>query len=383
MKHLIRILLFGLIPTLSFSQIDLERRLTKRVVDCEDIAMNCSELFVQFIESNQLDSAEIVLDFWEGNCGVREPVNRGRILLSMITSELTETLYDSTVFQDIDNFITRTEFSKRSDYRENYEYYAPYYGFIPLNSYYDRKTKEIAKRTKNHDNDLERLFSLLYAEKVDEFYYQLQDSVYEDYIVRKEYDKEIKELKKLPDGHFDISLGAFVPTSNADLLGVHPTLGFSGGIKFKKITYDLTIDMRFGSTKNEYTVLRPDTFTTDYFFGAYFGIDLSYDLLRYKRSELLLLAGVGMDGFDTEFTNSDTRRAVSVFSGNLNGGLMYRCYYNDKNYIGISYQYNLVDYNSDKIVDDLTGNFHSIAISFGGLSNPIKQEGFKRLRYLE
>ena len=51
-----------------------------------------------------------------------------------------------------------------------------------------------------------------------------------------------------------------------------------------------------------------------------------------------------------------------------------------KQYIGISYQYKIVNYNSDKIVDDLTGNFHSIAISFGGVNNQKKQRRAKKIK---
>ena len=382
MKKLFNILIFLLLPILLFGQIDLEKRLTKKVVYCNDIAINSSDLFIQYIKSNQFDSARIVVDFWEKNCDLSEPILRAKILLEILSSELNESTYDSTILENVINFITRLDFSKLSNYRENYEYYAPYFGFVPLNSDYDRSTKEIAQEIKNFDNDLELLYSLLYSEKIDEFYHKLQESEYENYTIRMNYDKQIHELKKLPDGHYDISIGAFIPTSKASLLGFHPTLGISGGLKFKKITYDFTMDMRFGSTRDKYQVIKSDTLITDYYFGAYFGFDISYDILRYKKSELLLLGGIGFDGFDTELTSSDNGAVVSVLSANLNGGLMYRWYYNNENYIGICYQYNFVNYNSDKIVNDLTGNFHSIALSFGGVNNREKREGLKQLRYI-
>ncbi len=242
-----------------------------------------------------------------------------------------------------------------------------------------RLSKQVSQST-DFDNDLELPFSLLDSEQIDAFYHKLLEPEFKDYTIRKANNKEVTEL---PKGHFDISLGTFIPTSKAKSLGSHPTLGISGGLKYNRLTYGLTLDMRFGPTKEKYQVLKRDTLTTDYYFGVYFGMDVSYDLIRYKNNELLLLAGFGYDGFDTEFTGPSDDPMVTISSYNLNGGLMYRCYYNDKNYIGISYQYNLVDYNSDKIIENLTGNFHSISISFGGVNNARKRPRLKELRFLE
>lgn len=382
MKNQLLILILFIIPCSTFCQNDLETRLTQRVIGCSDIAKNSAELFIQYIQTHDLDSAAAVLDFWAKHCTMREPLLRAQILLSILSSELSEEIYDSTILDYVDTFIVRIRLSKEPNYKTIYEYHERYFGYIPLNSSFDTYTKEIAESITDFDNNLEMLFSLLLSEKIDEFYFTLQDSTYSKYRIRHEYDTRIQKLKKMRDKHFNISLGLTIPTSNAELLGIHPTFGVSSGIKHARITYNLSMDFRFGPTKETYQVIKiSDTISSNYYFGAYIGFDGSFDIFRLKKNELLLLAGIGIDGFDTEFKSSNTDPIVSVFSPNFNTGLQYRWYYNGKNYLGIQYKYNIVNYNSKHIMNDLTGNFHSVAISFGSVYNHIKSEELEKLQY--
>jgi len=385
MKKLFYLFIFGILPYIAIGQIDVESRLTAKVIDCEDIAINSSELFIEYVTSNQYDSAKIVLDFWHEKCGMSEPLLRGEIFLEIISSALTENQYDSTIFDFIEKSALRNEYSKKPNAKEIYEYNKYYFGYVPLNSNFDIFIKEFAAKFETFDNDLEQLFCLLLADKIDDFYIKIQESSYINYLVRKEYDKEILRLKRFADTHFDVAIGLFSPTKNlSNIIGNHPTLKLSYGFKFNKLTFGSAIEMRFGKAKSNYMILKPDTVITNFYFGIYLGIEASYDLFRYKKSELLLLGGFGYEGFDTELSNynSDPNDYVSVNSLNLNGGLMYRWYFKDYLYIGATYRFNLINYNSDKVVNDLTGYYHTFSLSFGILKNQSKRDSLKRLRYL-
>lgn len=376
------ICLFCFISFFSNGQNNLEQRLTKKAVNCQDIALNSVELYLDYVNSSNYDSAHFVLEFWESNCGIKEPIVRAKIILNMLSGKMTEEVYDSTVFVYIDNFITRYYISQQDNYQNSFENYAPFYGYIPLKSNFDSTTAAIARQINTNNNNLEELFKLLYGHDIDGFYYKLQEPEYEKLIVRNEYDKKIKKSLKLPDGHFDVSLGLFKPTNTNNLVGNHPTLGLSGGLRYKRITYDLMFDMRFGNTKSSYQVVNPDTIRSNYFFGGYFGFDVSYDILNYKRNELSLLGGIGVDGFDTEFSNLNNNEPFSIGVLNFNGGLMYKRYINSKNYIGFSYKYNIVDYSSSKILGDLSGNYHTFRVSFGIMNNSLKRKTLNELRYM-
>ena len=179
--------------------------------------------------------------------------------------------------------------------------------------------------------------------------------------------------------HYSFSIGTFIPTNNAKLIGIKPTFGGSFGLKHKQMSYDLSFDVRFGKTKNEYQLANGNM--TDHYLGGYVGIDVARDIWTNNKSQILIFGGVGLDVFEIvpgvyrdptfleEILFGDDRITIeeskNIFSPNFNFGIMYRFYYNKKNYFGIRYKYNVVNYNSNKIFTDVTGNYHSITINFG------------------
>jgi len=202
---------------------------------------------------------------------------------------------------------------------------------------------------------------------------------------------------KIPDGnaindtirktyfHYDVFIGTFIPTQKAKLIGVKPVLGVSFGFSSGKTTYDLTAEIRFGETKNTYELANSDI--TNHYTGGYYGIDIIRDIWTNKKNQILLFGGAGLDLFEidpAEYRNPNfleyifygeeeikTKDSRNIFSLNLNFGLMCRFYNKKKNYYAIRYRYNVVDYNSSKILTDVTGNFHSITFSFGGISKDL------------
>ena len=196
--------------------------------------------------------------------------------------------------------------------------------------------------------------------------------------------KAVKDSIKRTILHVDLGLGSFIPTNKAKLIGPKPTFIISFGIIQNQMTYDLTIATRFGRTKEEYQPINSDM--TDHYLGGYIGIDILRDIWSNNRNQLLLTGGFGMDLFEFEpatYTYRDSsflevlllnyetserivdKESKNIFSPNINFGLMYRYYLSRKNYLGVRYRYNIVDYNSRKIITDLTGNFHSVTIHFG------------------
>lgn len=208
----------------------------------------------------------------------------------------------------------------------------------------------------------------------------------EELFTEPKSETNLQELKSFNDSikktifHWDVSIGTFIPTNKAKFLGVKPTFGASVGFIHKRMTYDFTFDIRFGKTKNKYQLA--DGSITDHYFGGYVGIDVLRDIWNNNKNQILLLGGIGLDVFEIEpgvyddptfletllfgYQTITIEEATNIYSPNINFGLMYRFYFNNKNYFGIRYKYNIVDYNSRKIHTDVTGNFHSITLNFGG-----------------
>ncbi len=189
-------------------------------------------------------------------------------------------------------------------------------------------------------------------------------------------------IKKAYYGHADVFIGTFMPNQKAKLIGVKPAVGLSIGLQYERMTYDLTMELRFGKTKNKYQLANSDM--TNHYFGGYFGIEIMRDIWTNKKNQILLFGGTGVDLFvivPAEYRNPNFLEYIlfeddeilikedrSIYSANFNFGLMYRFYHKEKNYFGVKYRYNFVDYNSDKILTDITGNYHSVMLSFGYVS---------------
>ena len=72
---------FGL--SLYGQKIDPEALMTKRIITCPDILYNASYLIPGYYEKGSIDTLNSVLDFWEQNCGITEPITRCRILIAL------------------------------------------------------------------------------------------------------------------------------------------------------------------------------------------------------------------------------------------------------------------------------------------------------------
>ncbi len=373
------------------AQRSLEERLTSKVIDCQDIAGNSAVAFVDYINRDYLDSAKLVIDFWEAKCGLSEPVLRSKILWTIIATELTEEIYGTGMMEYIYKYMDRVESSGGNDFRTMYDMGAVFYGYVPLNSYFDRATVEIAKNIAVFDNDLEKLYSLLYSDNFDEFFSTLQKPEYAHYLVRYAYDTEISSIRKQFSLHFSVFSGAYVPTGNATIIGTHPEFGFSFGAEKNKLTYDLRIAFRWGSTDEPYHVHLSyyDTIPTTYYFGGFIGFDVFYELTGTDRNKLLLLGGIAIDGFDTQpYDNYYYSNNYSVLAFNTNLGAMYRFFLRQGTYIFLSYRYNFVNYNKSihfddygGIYEDISGNWHSLNIGIGWVGNKMKSDAMKRLGY--
>jgi len=364
-----------------FAQGDLVSRLSKNVIDCSDVSQNSAELFVAFLQEQQYDSAAFVLDFWESYCGMREPLQRARILLSILDSELSEAVYDTSIMKFIELYKFRLDLEAGVSKPECIEYYAPFLCYIPPASHFDNAIRDLASGIEDFDNELERLFSLLYAEKIDSFYYTIQEPVYEPYLVRSLYDREVEKLLKLPEGHVAIGPALFVPTGNMKTLGLHPEIDMSFGFTFSRFTVDAIFNIRFEKTAFPYQILKLGSImTTDYFLGGLYGLELQYELVGTPKHKVYLSAGAGLDGFDTGYWSTDYN-IISVTNANINFGLQYRWYYNQKNYLGLCYHYNLVNYSIPELITDLSGNYHTFSLNFGITDNIPKRNGLKELNY--
>lgn len=383
MKNILWLLFIFIIPALRAQDFD---RLMTRQFDCNDVSPTCALLFVKYLKENKTDSAGRLLNYWENKCGNREPVQRARIILALQTGAYHDSMLNRGILSVVINYQNRLRAGIEND-GYTYDYYRPYYGYIPVNQEFDKFTAKTAKKLKLRytEGSIERLFADFYSDEPDSIFARIQSVRYSNSRLYQEYYNEIDTWLNKPEFHISFTTGIWIPTGGISGFGPHPELGFQMGVKNKKLNYDLTICFKFGNTARPYYARRVkvnDTLVqTSHFLGGYIGLDFGYDVLVKHRHELQLQAGLGLDGFDVfdkdSYYYSD---AASVMTYNFNFGAEHRFYFSGSFYLGLQVKYNIVDYSINQIVD-FTGNPFTVRLIFGGFGNVAKAGRLETLKY--
>lgn len=364
---------------------DFDSRMIKRQLDCSDISVNCTQLFEEYYSSNKMDSATELLSYWQSKCGVREPLQRCKILLAIKQNCLSDSLLKDNLFYYLFNYKNRMSIIKYRD-MESYDNNKAYYGYISPGQDFDTFTKSAFLNLKDHysPEKIDYLLCEFYSTNSDTLLVKLQSEMYKNSILAKEYDLIVSRYVNLPEYHVGWISGAWIPTGKIKSLGVHPDLGFMTGIKYKKMSYDMTMTFKFLNTPEPYFARRSESSaleSTNHFFGGYIGFDLGRDVLSRNNHEIQLLGGIAFDGFDALEADPDNDIKGSTASGlNLNLGIGYRFYMKNNSYLGLRVKYNFVDYSLNKVVD-ITGNPITIQFIIGSLNNEYRNRNLKALKY--
>ena len=329
-------------------------------MDCSDIASNSSLSFVKYMRENKIDSAKNVLNYWENECGISEPIYRAKILLALKTEQLNDNLLTDNPIDNILKYQHRMEMIRISSL-QRYDRYKHYYGFVPLSQEFDNYTRELALELKTTYNptSTEYLLAELYSDNYDTIFSKIQLKS----VLVEEYSKNIEKIKKIPEYHVSTTVGVWIPTSRLKILGIHPELGVQAGLKRKKMNYDLTVAVKFIG-----------------FSGKYIGFETGVDVFARKGHEIQAIGGIAYDDFSQGTIVKQEIKYVFASTYNFNFGLAYRYYITHYNYIGLRAKYNIVDYTLNNVVD-YTSNPITIQFTIGTVFNSSRTEKLKDLKY--
>ncbi len=353
--------------------------------ECDEIAYASSVYFIQSLEKNEFDSAKIILDYWEGKCGTREPVFRAKVILAFATGQNTDSLTDDETLYLLNNYRNRAEMIESRNF-SGYDYAKPYYGFVPVGQEFDSFTIRFFKSAlkKEEKFTTNYLLSEFYGDNIDTLFTKIKSEAYKDTRLSEEYAKIEQKAGALVSANYALLMTAWIPTGDISILGVHPQLGLQVGGKYKKVNFDLTLAFKFLRSKTGYYATRvksdKSVVSTDKFFGGYIGFDFGYDMWSVKNNEFQLIGGIGYDGFDAiDEDKKNDLDAESVSSYNFNFGIGYRYYFQGGAYVGLQAKYNLVDYTLNRVIN-FTGN--PITISFViGVTDKSRQDPIQSYRY--
>ena len=385
-----RLFIFGLLiifTSVARAQSSPDTLYTVETPDCDTVAYNSTNLIKYFYMIQDYDSAEIVLNNWEATCGISEPIMRTRILFAILQDNFSEALYDSTIVDDVLNYMIRMDTLNIGIFNN----YKEYFGFVPIRGDYDYFTQSIADTLlqRTFYDPMELFFSETYANVMNDAVKEIQlDTIFNNTEFRSYYYNRVAKVRNKIDYNLSFLGGIWIPFDNASLLGNHPLLGVQMGIHSHKMTYNLTLAFKFSKSKNEYTILRDGNIeTTDVFYGGYIGAGLEREIFKFKINEFDLLAGIGYDGFqsiiiNTEDDNPNNDVGHSIHSINTNFGMGYKRILANKRYIGLQGKYNFVNY-INKGGTNLIGDNLTISFVVGGLFNERKKYELNELHYVE
>lgn len=378
----ILLILFLLVFEL-FSQTNLDDLIVDEVPDCQDIAYSASILIKSYYFRNQIDSANLILNYWESNCLISEPLMRMKILHSIKESTFSEQTYDSIYIDFI------IQYYNSAGVYHGFLYYGDYYfGNNNQGWKFDEFTKNLADSLllKQTEGTLSYELCKFYSSKSSDILRILSEdkSLYATKL-SQEYRRRINECLSMSAAHLSIFSGVWVPSGNASALGIHPIIGVDLGYSKWRLTYNFSMYLKFGSTSDYYYVFAEDSlFKTNYFFGGYIGFNVEAEIIKLHRIDINLLLGVGYDGFSAldysksdDDLDNDVKKSINSF--NFNSGIGFRYYLrNQSAYIGLRTNYNIVDYVNNGGTN-LKGNTFNISFIFGGFSNNRKYSTLRSL----
>ena len=83
----------------TYNEQALDRLMVHRVITCQDILLNCSELIPKYLHQQKTDSLEMILDYWQRKCGLSEPLYRFKILYAIKTHRFSESMISEDTWQ--------------------------------------------------------------------------------------------------------------------------------------------------------------------------------------------------------------------------------------------------------------------------------------------
>ncbi len=355
----------------AYSQSDLDKLMIDRLPNYYEIQYNCKKLIQKYYKENKSDSIDLILNYWETNCGKSESLMRTKILFAIVNSSFNESIYDEKIIDYVKNYESGLVYKNKTMGLNNEK------PVIVNNRNFEQLTLILANSLLNKvdTNSIEYLFCKLYSGSEKHFFSKLRNnSNYNNTKLKSYYLEEVNYYINQKDLYWYMSSGIWIPTGNAKVLGNHPTFGIGFGMRNKKMIYAIVMNFGFRNSPNEYTFELNDSIRkTNHFFGGLFGLQAERELFSSNNKVLSVLGGIAYDGFDAIDTNTEDKRtdnddSKSINSLNINIGLGYFYHFKAGTCLGINAKYNIVNYKNPGGTN-LSGNTIQINFVFSGFSN--------------
>ncbi|NVO19410.1 MAG: hypothetical protein HXX13_06905 [Bacteroidetes bacterium] len=368
-KRLFLIVSLTIICLHSFSQeTNVKMILSDSNSSCSEIQYACMQLIPLYYQDGIIDTASILLDFWEKHCGLDETIYRTKALWAIDAGTFTDTLVTNSMIGYLDLYQWLSQDTSGRCLKE-YNYYTPEFELL---KWYKTFTDSIASRALSY-SDLsaeERFFATFYLHPADSLYEGLLKEPLSFTKLGKTYQQNVGgELSEWLQ-NWGETLGAWIPYDKLNTIGPHPSVGVFIAVRNKKMIYSGAASLRFFRSWNDFQVMYKDSlYTTHNFMGLNFMLETGRQLIDWRRHELDLLGGIDLELMDVlnlknDPATADDNESKYLASPAIHFGLGYRYYTKSDHFFGISSRYHLMNFNN-KQGSNLRGNALTINLEYG------------------
>ncbi len=351
--------------------------------ECQLHAAGYAAQFADLIKNENYSEMPGLLLQWEQICNESEPLFRARVLYLISERRFTEILNEQPILDNAIAFEIRHKLMREAEMQDIDDYfqlYPDYFGFVPMNSDFDRQTQQWARRLQSNvaSGNLSYLFLQLWEGQTATFFKTLKAGYFQDTNLAKEYNEKLKENLSLPEFNLGLSAGIWVPTGDLSIIGYHPSIGINLGAKTQNTYWDAIFEFRYGNAHQDVEItVRDSLVTTRNYQGGYLGLEISHIIKRFASETLEIFAGGGYDIIDIVEDELDPQRQT-FGSMALHVGIGYRLHFSNRSWLSIKPGYYFLNH-KHATGSSLDGNALSLRLIFGFTENARKSENLKRL----
>jgi hypothetical protein len=353
---------------------------------CEARAFMYSEAFAMHLQNNDLVKLAVVLREWELDCGFNEPVFRAKTLYLVLTGDFPGPLLQQDLLDQAIAFEIRHSLIENEDAATREEYFAvyrQYFGYVPVNETFDRRTLQKARELlpQASQNELSHAFLTLYAGNTREFFLMLKDGRYSSSPLYEQYSARLVSLRRKPEFNFGISTGLWIPRGDLSIIGYKPSIGVFAGVTRFSTSVNAVFDLRFGRTASPVSILIRDSLVqTDIHHGSYLGLEGVQILWRNRhvRTGIFISAGYNIIDIVEEALLIPERQTFGSWA--FMAGPFVDMVFRNKTRIGIHPGFMLLNHQQNR-GSSLEGNAITFKLVFGYSENARKYVNLRRMGY--
>ncbi len=349
-----------------------------------EISFRCSELAPYFYDMDEQDSLSYILQYWQQETYVLEPIRRVWTLNQIARNSFETGFVTTTLVDDFVDYLSSLEQQKGDSLHWRLELYesdkkGPKFVSGAFNAFTQELATELLRFTDLSDD--EYLICLFYAHEFDEFW-RIVKSGEARYTTFAERIKSYRREQTAGYLHYGLFAGYYSPKETFLTFGTKANVGATIGIELHRLIFDFTFLFQFPKSKNVYRVYYDDQlFETDHYFRLYIGMEPAFKLYDLKGARIDLLSGIGFDALEVvpAEENNLSDEPISIAGVNLNVGIGFQHIVKKGFPLSIQYQlrYEFSGYDTDGGTDLSDGEAVSFRLGFSWDENKRKHE-FKK-----